>query len=151
MPGLTKRIKRNGKIPSFKINLAGNSSTCLCKFEKQKYRALIDSGAEVSLIHYRVFKSLKQAPKLHKKHVNLQSVSGSYLKVKGYAEMEFELKGEKLKHKFYVVDNMNRNLILGRDWMIDNQIRIYYDLCCLRIGNTYVPYWRTCIFPQCCA
>ena len=112
-----KKDKRNGKIPSFKIDLAGNSSTCLCKFEKQKYRALIDSGAEVSLIHvhYRVFKSLKQAPKLHKKHVNLQSVSGSYLKVKGYAEMEFELKGEKLKHKFYVVDNMNRNLILGRD------------------------------------
>ena len=52
--------------------------------------------------------------------------------------MEFELKGEKLKHKFYVVDNMNRNLILGRDWMIDNKIRIYYDLGCLRIGNTCI-------------
>ena len=29
--------------------------------------------------------------------------------------------------------------MLGRDWMIDNKIRIYYDLGCLRIGNTYVP------------
>ena len=139
MPGPTKRIKETAKYPLLKLILAGNSSTCLCKFEKQKYRALIDSGAEVSLIHYTVFKSLKQAPKLHKKHVNVQSVSGSYLTVKGYAEMEFELKGENLKHKFYVVDNMNRNLILGRDWMIDDKIRIYYDLGCLRTGNTYVP------------
>ena len=100
---------------------------------------MINSGAEVSLIHYRVFKSLKQGPKLHRKQVDLQSVSGRFLTVKGYAEIEFEMKGEKFKHKLYIVDNMNRNLILGRDWIIDNKIRLYYDLSCLRIGNTYVP------------
>jgi hypothetical protein len=34
---------------------------------------------------------------------------------------------------------MNRNLILGRDWLVQNGIRLYYDLGCLRIGQMYVP------------
>ena len=41
---------------------------------KAKTQSSEDSGAEISLIHHRVFKSLKQAPKLHKNSVNLQLV-----------------------------------------------------------------------------
>ena len=123
----------------YKINLAGNPSSCLLKIEKQKFRALVDSGAEVSLMHERVYRSLKQAPKLTNKVINLQSVNGGVLDVKGCAEISFEIKGEKLKHVFYVVGNMNRNLILGRDWMTQNGVRLYFDLGCLRVGKTYAP------------
>ena len=41
-----------------------------------KFRALVDSGAEVSLIHSRIFASLKYKPKVFKKKAHLQSVSG---------------------------------------------------------------------------
>ena len=34
---------------------------------------------------------------------------------------------------------MNRNIILGQDWLIKNGVRMYYDLGCLRVNNTYVP------------
>ena len=61
------------------------------------------------------------------------------LDVKGCAEISFEIKREKLKHVFYVVGNINRNLISGRDWMKQNGVRLYFDLGFLRVGKTYAP------------
>lgn len=134
-----EKDSENMHAPLYKIELAGSPSSCLIKIEKQNLRALVDSGAEISLMHARIYKSLKQAPKLMKKSVNLQSVNGSSLSVLGYAEIDFKIKGVRQKHAFFIVDNMNRNLILGRDWMISNGVRIYFDLGCLRIGKTYAP------------
>ena len=34
---------------------------------------------------------------------------------------------------------MNRNIILGRDFLINNGVRLYYDLGALRIGKQFVP------------
>jgi hypothetical protein len=33
---------------------------------------------------------------------------------------------------------MNRNVILGKDWLTQNGVRLYFDLGCLRIGKCYV-------------
>ena len=35
----------------FSINLAGNPNSCVIKIQKQRFRSLVDSGAEVSLMH----------------------------------------------------------------------------------------------------
>ena len=51
-------------MPIFKIEFEGNPSSCVIKINKQKFRALLDSGAEVSLIHTKVYKSLKNKPTL---------------------------------------------------------------------------------------
>ena len=40
-----------------------------------------------------------------------------------------------MQHLFYVVRDMNRNLISGTDWLRQHGVRIYYDLGCLRIAN----------------
>ena len=34
---------------------------------------------------------------------------------------------------------MNRNVMLGRDWLIQRGVRLYFDLSCLRVHNTYMP------------
>ena len=41
-------------------------------------------------------------------------------------------------HKFFVVKNLNRNIILGRDWLKLNRACIYFDLGALRINNVSV-------------
>ena len=53
-------------MPIFKIELAGNPNSCVIKINKQKFRALLDFGEEVSLIHTKVYKSLTTRPKLKK-------------------------------------------------------------------------------------
>ena len=119
--------------------MAGSPNSCLLKIGKQRYRSLVDSGAEVSLLHKRVYQSLKNPPKLIKKKISLQSVNGISLEVLGCINLCFQMKGVTQNHVFYVVENMNRNIILGRDWLVQNGVRLYYDLGCLRVGQVYVP------------
>ena len=102
-------------------------------------RALVDSGAEVSIINFKIYQSLKMKTPLRKIDVYLQSVNGEQLKVHGLINLSFSLKGTNLSHNFYIVSNMNRNIILGQEWLMKNGVRMYYDLGCLRVNNTYVP------------
>ena len=81
-----------------------------------------------------VYDSLKVKPKLQHKTVN-----GEPLKVDGCAEIAFEIGGMKTSHLFFIVKNMNRKVILGRDWLQQNGVRLYFDLGCLRFNQTYIP------------
>ena len=108
-------------------------------FGKQRYRALVDTGAEISLMHTRVFESLKPRPKLLAKKISLQSVNGEALEVDGCVDVNFKIGGTEVRQVFYVIPNMNRNLILGRNMLFKNRARIYFDLAHIRIGQTYVP------------
>ena len=70
--------------------------------------------------------------------IKLQSVSGNPIQVKGAATLHFTLGGEHSDTEFIVVDNINRNIILGRDWLIKNGVRLYYDLKKLKFKTAYV-------------
>ena len=41
-----------------------------------------------------------------------------------------------MSQKFYVTDGLNQNFILGRDWLKEHGIHMYFDLGMLRIGRT---------------
>ena len=126
-------------MPVYKIDLLGNPNSCLVKIGKQNFRSLVDSGAEVSLIHSRAYQNLKDKPKLMNKKVYLQSASSQPMMVDGSINVTLDIRGVKINQKLYVVRNLNRSLILGRDWLKTNGVRLYYDLGCLRIGHTYIP------------
>ena len=72
----SKHVEANGEskldnnMPIFKIELAYNPNSCIIKINKQKFYALLDSGDEVSLIHTRVYNSLKEKPKLKKQSIS---------------------------------------------------------------------------------
>ena len=126
-------------LPHFKISLAGSPNSCIIKIGKHKFRTLVDTGAEVSLMHRRVYDSLKIKPRLQRRKACLNSVSRESLQVDGCVNLTFSIGDTEMQHMFYVVREMNRNLILGSDWLCQHGVRIYYDLGCLRVGNkTYV-------------
>ena len=90
-------------------------------------------------MHRRVYDSLKNKPKLHKKKIDLQSANGTSLNVDGCVNVQFRIGGTEVSQEFYVVRDLNRNMILGLDWLKSNNVRIYFDLKSLRInGKTYV-------------
>ena len=53
-------------MPTFKIEHTGNPNSCIIKMNKQVFCCLLDSGAELSPIHTRVYNSLKEKQKLKK-------------------------------------------------------------------------------------
>ncbi|CAG2190359.1 unnamed protein product [Mytilus edulis] len=82
---------------------------------------------------------MKSPPKLIKSKVSLQAVNGESLLVEGSANFTFDIGGSKINHVFHVVSDMNRNIILGRDFLQQQGVRVYFDLNCIRIGKVYVP------------
>lgn len=61
-----------------------------------------------------------------------------YLKVDVYETIHFQVGRLVAKHAFYVIPNLNINIIIGCDWLQENGARIYYDLGALCIKVTYV-------------
>ena len=82
---------------------------------------------------------MKNRPKLVNKKVCLQSANGSELKCDGCVTVQICIGGTEMSQDFYVIRDLNRNLILGLDWMKQNNVRIYMELKCLRLnGKHYV-------------
>lgn len=126
-------------MPTVTVNSVENPNSCVIRIGRQKFRPLIDTGAAVSIVNSNVHWSLPYPSKLSKPKVNLKSVSGTELKIQGCASIQFKIGGLLLTHKFYVVENVNRSFILGRDWLVKNGVRLFFDLGSLRIRKTYVP------------
>ena len=124
--------------------MAGNPSTCLIRIDRQNVRALVDSGAQVSLINRKLYNNLRYKPRITKEPIILNSVSGEKLHIDGVAHLEFNMKGTKVKHKFFVTPDINRNMILGIDFLTQNGVRLYYDLSAMRVGKEYIPMQEDC-------
>lgn len=71
----------------FSIRLAGRPKCVTARMGNQKFRCLVDTGAEASVMHERVFRKLKGVT-LRKKDVDLQTANGSVLNVLGVADIE---------------------------------------------------------------
>ena len=107
----------------------------LINVQKLRNRALVDSGAKVSLIQPTVYEHLKKTVKLGKKKVSLKSVNGDKIEVKGAIDLSFKVGQNMLQHKFHVVKGINRKVFLGKDWLLHNGVRLYFDLCRLKVGG----------------
>ena len=80
---------------------------------------------------------LKNKPRLVNKKVCLQSANGSELKCDGSISVQVCIGSTKMSQEFYVIRELNRNMILGLDWMKSNNVRIYMDSKCIRINRKH--------------
>ena len=111
--------KINGNSPqkTYKISVSGNPNFCVVKLEKQRYITRVDSGAECSLMHRRIHDQLKNKPRLINKKICLQSTNGTELNCDGCITVQNCIGGTEMSQDFYVIRDLNRNLILGLDWL----------------------------------
>ena len=87
-------------------------------------------------MHRRIYDQLKNKPRLINKKDCLQSANGSELKCDGCITVQVCIGGTEMSH---VIRDLNRNLILGLDWLKQNNVRIFFYLKCLRLnGKHYV-------------
>ena len=104
-----------------KISVSGSPNSCLVKIGKQRYRTLVDTGAECSFMHRRIYDQLKNKPRLINKKVCLQSANDTELKYDGCITVQICIGGTEMSQDFYVIRDLNRNLTLGLDWLKQNK------------------------------
>ena len=108
------------------------------KVGKLRCRTLIDTETAVSLISKKIYNNLPHKPKMVRDIPNLRTANGQALSVIGQINLNFTMNGHPLSQKLYVTDGLNRNFILGRDWLKEYGVRLYFNLGMIKIGNTYV-------------
>ena len=108
-------INRISPQKTYKISVSGSPNSCLVKIGKQRYRTLVDRGAECSLTHRRIYDQLKNKSRLINKMFFLQSANGTELKCDGCITVQICIGGTEMSQDFYVIRDLSRNLILGLD------------------------------------
>ena len=88
-------------------------------------------------MHRRAYDQLKNKPRLVNKKVCLQSANGSEVKCDGSISVQVCIGNTEMSQEFYVISELNRNMILGLDWMKTNNVRIHMDLKWIRININY--------------
>ena len=68
-------------------------------------------------MHRRVYDQLKNKPRLVNKKVCLQSANGSELKCDGSISVQVSIDSTEMSQELYVIRELNRNMILGKDWI----------------------------------
>jgi len=76
--------------------------------------------------------------KLEKHIVHLQSVNGGKLHVHGGINLTFKIGKTEMQHRFYGVNKVSRNVIIGRDFLYDKNVQLYFDKQCLRVNKDYI-------------
>ena len=116
----------------------GSPNSVIIRIGRRQFRALVDTGAEVSVMNTRVYRALHPKPQLKNRDIILQTANGSPLKIDGQTRLDVKIGNQCISHKFIVVNNLNRNIILGRDWLTQNGVRLYFDLGALRINSEFI-------------
>ena len=99
------------------------------KINGKPLRGLIDTGSGSTLIKTALAKQLKLpiTPVQQGQLSCLFAAEGSRLKIEGGTDITFNVSGLLIMHTVYVVTNIAESLILGSDFLSDNQIIIDYS------------------------
>ena len=121
------------------MNFSNNSSATFIKIncKGSKIKALLDSGAEITVINESFAKKLKLKTTLNP-GVNLIGANNKPLEATGCTILEFEIGQIKLRQKAVVVKNLSTNLLLGTDWLKKNGIIMNYERNNLTLGKTQI-------------
>ena len=95
--------------------------------QSTKCNALIDTGASRSCISEAYFKTLPQQTLKGLHRLAIRSASGSSLAPLGFMTSNITLGNKTFQHDFVVCKHLMRPLILGREFLFKNELKVYYS------------------------
>ena len=88
-------------------------SSILVQIRQNKYRALIDSGADISTISRKVCEQTYNVEQFRQTKINIGSANGTKIIVAGEVDLEIEVGKSYVTQAFLVTENLTQNIILG--------------------------------------
>lgn len=125
------------------INEERMSPLAQIQLKKRKVWSLIDTGADKSVVSTKFLESLdkKDILKFEKSSHRCCGVTGHELRMAGSVVLKFKIGNTHIKHKFYVIGNIVKPVILGSDLLMgrkDLKVKIDCANRIMSIGNSVV-------------
>lgn len=112
----------------------------------QLVHALLDTGASKSFVSAELLHP-DEIPVTYKE---VRLASGQQLRARGPVALQISLNGQRINLQAYVLPAMQERLILGQEWMIEEQATLDFQHNCVYFGTTYrqSAYWTAHRDPQ---
>lgn len=121
------------------VDLGEDKASVLIEIFGQKYRALVDSGAEISIINKKITEHFPATELFRSTQITLRTATGNAITVVGEIDLRFRLGRKFLQHTFIVAENLTQNVILGRDCLKWHGMKIDFGKNVLQLQNENVP------------
>ena len=141
----TKSVKAKSKTNHPKkhiCNVSTKSPNCvLVDIKGHEVHALLDSGADVSVLRLDMYNKLKTCMQLElqKSTEVLRNASGKYLKVIGETVITFHIGSQMLKQKVQVTRDIRVPFLLGTDFLMTNDVRIWISRGTVTVNGETFP------------
>ena len=109
---------------------------------KKKVYALVDSGADISLISREAFNQIAAKNKFEfstKNCIPLQTASGQRVKNFGTVVLEVKMAGFNRMYKFQIIDGLKNQVLLGNDFLSDFGVQLDFAHKTLNIEGNVIP------------
>ncbi len=117
-----------------------NDSTCSILIKKSRYRSLLDTGAECSLMRGDIYRQLKDnKTQLTTSPVTLRNASGKVIDTLGMATFTLKFGSEDLTQTFCISDHIKTSIILGQDFICKNNVYLKLGGNICEINGKQVP------------
>ena len=122
-----ERFKDRREARVYQVLKEGSDFTCSVLLGGRKVRALVDTGASVSLINSKTYRRLGRKEKLRPVDLYLSQADSSRMRIEGITWLPFQLARTRGDMKVYVALDLCGELILGSDWLKQNKAQIRFD------------------------
>ena len=108
-----------------------------------KTNAIVDSGAEVTLINRALVKRLKLKISKTDSNVRYVAANNETIEHDGFTILNIEIGQLKTKQKAIVIKKLSTDLLLGTDWLQQNGVILNYQKRVLTCGKFCSPLLTT--------
>ena len=118
----------------------GNAIFIACQINEQCIDALVDSGAAVTLIQTDVFKRIRRGDTtLVKTHQPILGANNNPLSICGVTEIDIDIGNTKIRQTAYVCEDLSQQLLLGADFLNNNNCIVNFERKTITIGSSVYP------------
>ena len=121
------------------VDFGEDKTSVLIEIYGHRYRALVGSGAEISMINRRITEQFPEAELFRSTEVTLHTATGTAITVAGEIKLTFRIGKQYIEHTFIFAKNLTQNVILGRDCLRRHGMKIDYGTNELQFRGICVP------------
>ena len=111
------------------LNLIDARPYALINIEEKCFQALLDTGANISCMSIKAFKTLsdQMQQKLRPSKVRVATASGSSMTVVGQAQIPIQINRQlKVNHVIYIIQELQKPVIIGSDFFRKHEIKLEF-------------------------
>ena len=139
-------MKSDDELQLREVRTSGSQNTkhlsivCSMKWKNKTFDAVIDTGAQISIMSSRIFKQIKNKNLVPSDTVVLAGLNGNQkLKADLYHNLEFELEGRRFQNDFYVTE-ISDDALIGLDFLIRQEMTVDFRTGVLTSPSVTIPF-----------